>query len=144
MIKYIFLLQNDFEKVVSQFSSKINNLYLNETKVLKQKIKQQNVEIEKLELKCTDYIKTVQQLEETNEALKKQLQEKDTLLESLNNSADNFESDVLFEEVSFKSCEEETSSNERVSSSSYGYSSSPTSQIRAKRSYSEIPNQVIS
>ena len=137
-------MQNDFEKAVSQFSSKINNLYFNETKVLKQKIKQQNAEIERLELKCTDYIKTVQQLEETNEAFKKQLQEKETLLESLNNSAGDFESDVLFEEVSFKSCEEETSCNERVSSSLNSYSSSPTSQTRTKKSYSEISNQVIS
>lgn len=144
MIKMYVLLQNEFEKVVSQFSSKINSLYLNETMVLKQKIKQQNTEIERLELKCTNHIKTVQQLEETNEALKKQLQEKETFLERLNNSAGDFESDVLFEEVSFRSCEEETSSNERVSSSSYSYSSSPVPQIRAKGSYSELPNQVVS
>ena len=113
-------------------------MYLSETKVLNDKIKQQNAEIERLELKCTDYVKIIQQMEETNEALKQQLQEKETMLESLNNSGD-FESDVLSEEVSCESCEEETSSHERVSSSS-----SPASQLHAKRSYSELSNQVIS
>ena len=122
-------MQNEFEKVISQFSSKINNLYLSETKVLKQKIKLQNAEIKRLELKCANYVKTMQELEEANEALKEQLQKKETLLESLNDSAGDIESDMLSEEVSFKSCEEETSSNEK--------DSSPTSQTREKRSYSE-------
>ena len=91
-----------------------------------------------MELKCTNYLETIQQMEEANKALKQQLQEKETMLESLNNSGD-FESDVLSEEVSCESCEEETSSNERVSSSS-----SPPPQLCARRCYSDLSYQVIS
>ena len=137
------LLQDEFEKVVNQFSSRIYNLYLNETKVLKQEVKQQNAEIKRLELQCTDYAKTIQQLEETNEALKEQLQERETLLKSLNKSAGDFESEVSFEE-SDDSYEEETSNYKEFGSLSYSYSTSPAPQTFKKRSYSEPKNQVVS
>ena len=136
-------LQDEFEKAVNQFSSRIYNLYLNETKILKQQVKQQNAEIKRLELQCTDYVKTIQQLEETNEALKEQLQERETLLESLNKSASDFEPEVSFEE-SDDSYEEETSNYKEFGSLSYSYSTSPAPQTLKKRSYSEPENQVVS
>ena len=103
-----------------------------------------------MHLNCTHYATTIQHLEETvsalqnsNENLKAQLQEKETLLETLNSSV-TFESEVSLENVSFGSCEEETTYDKRVSSQSYSYSSSLDSATPAhkKRSYSELPNQV--
>ena len=125
-------------------------MHFNETKALKQKIEEQNAEINKLQLNCTDYATTIQRLEETvsalqnsNENLKAQLQEKEMLLETLNSSV-TFESEVSLENVSFGSCEEETTYGKRVSSQSYNYSDSLDSATLAhqKRSYSGLPNQV--
>ena len=127
-------------------------MHLNETKALKQKIEQQNAEIKKLQSNCTEYTTSIKKLEETistlqdsNEGLKAQLEEKEALLEVLNNSSVTFESEVSLENVSFGSCEEETAYNKRVSIMSYSYSSSPDSatQTQRKRSFSELPNQVI-
>lgn len=130
-------------------------MHLNETKSLKQKIEQQNAEIKKLQSHCTDYVATIQQLEETisalknnnetlknnNETLKTQLQEKEELLETLNSSSVTCESEISIENISF---EEETTYDEGASSMSYNYSSPSDSatQGHRKRSYSELPNQV--
>lgn len=132
-------------------------MHLNETKTLKQKIEQQNAEVKRLELNCTNNATTIQQLEETisilkksnedlkqsNEDLKVQLQTKETLLENLNKSTADLEFEVSFEETSFDSCEEETTCNKRVSGRLHSYSSSPTSQTHRNRSCSELPNQVV-
>ena len=133
-------MQEEFGKVESQFSSRINNLYLSERTVLNEKIKQQNAEIKRLELKCTDYVKKIQQMEETNEALRQLPEEKEITFESSNNSGDF---DFLSQELSCESSDEETSSNDRVSSSLFS-ASRFHARSWSKRSYSEIPYQVIS
>ena len=133
-------MQEEFGKVESQFSSRINNLYLSETTVLNEKIKQQNAEIERLELNCTNYVKKIQQMEETSEALRQLTEEKETIFVTLDNSGDF---DFQSQELSCESSDEETSSNDRVSSSLF-----PAPLFHAKswskRSYSEMPYQVIS
>ena len=117
-------------------------MHLNETKSLKQKIEQQNAEIKKLQSHCTDYVATIQQLEETisalknnNETLRTQLQEKEETLKSPS---------VTEVSIDFESCEEETTHEKLISSQSCSYSSPPDSALHkpVKRSYSELPNQV--
>ena len=144
------LLQDEFEQAVSKLTNTVNSLYLNKTKALKQKIEQQNAEIKKLELNCTNFTATIQQLEETvlnlkssNDNLKVQLQEKESLLENLNTSGVNFESEVSFEEeASSEVCEKETAYDKKISSLSYSYGSPPASQIHQKEGYTDLPNQV--
>ena len=144
------LLQDEFEQAVSKLTSTVNNLYSNKTKALKQKIEQQKAEIKRLELNCTNFTATIQQLEETilnlkssNDSLKVQLQDKESLLENLNTSDANFESKVSFEEeVRSEVCEEETTYDKRISSLSFSYSSPPSPQMHRKRRYTDLPNQV--
>ena len=146
-------MQDEFEQTVSKLTSTVNtvnNLYLNKTKALNQKIEQQNAEIKRLELKCANFTATIQQQEETilnlqssNDNLKVQLQEKESLLENLNTSDANVESEVLYEEeVGSEVCEEETAYDKRMSSLSYSYGSPPFPQIHRKRSYTDVPDQV--
>ena len=139
-------MQNDFEKTVAHFTATINTLYLNETKLLKQKIEEQDTEIRKLQLTCSNYATTVQQMKESistlqnsNDDLKKQLQDKEELLDSLNRSyaTVDFESEVSLEEMSFETCEEETTYNKRISSLSYSFSTSSNPPTSRKRSYTE-------
>ena len=136
-------------------TSKISSFHFNETKLLNQKLEQeklkleqQSTEIEKLQLTCAKNVANIKQLNETittlqnsNEDLKAQLQEKVEFLESLNSSsATDFEFE---EEVSFESCEQETTTyTKRVSSQSFSYSSSPIPHVRAKRCHSALENQV--
>lgn len=149
MIVCLFLLQNDFESNVDAFASTIKSLYLNETKALKQKVQQQNAEIKKLQLTCSDHATNIQQLKEivstlqkSNEDLKAQLQDKETFLENLNSAID-LKSEVLIEEESFESCEEKITYDKRISSLSYSFSHSPAPKMHQKRSNSELPNKVV-
>ena len=139
------LLQNGFEKIINEFTSTISKFHFHETKTLKQQIEQQNAEITKLQLTCTDYDTAMQELKESisvlktsNEDLKRKLLQKEQLLEKLRYNS-------VFEEEgeNFEICEEETSYNEkRIGYQSFSYSSTPDPQLREKRKYSEVPNQV--
>ena len=148
-------MQKEFEKVVSEFASTIKSLHLSETKILEQKLEQQNTEIKKLQTCCADYDTTVEQqkqtishlwdinedfkktiseLEDDNEALRAQLQERESM-------SDTFES---LQDVSCTSCEEETTfaHDSRVGSLPSSYSSTPNKQILEKRCNSDLINQV--
>ena len=139
------LLQNEFEKMLSEYSSKISSFHFNETRSLNQKLEQQSAEITKLQLTCTEYTANIEQLNNTittlqnsNKELKAQLQEKERLLEDLNSCSTESEE----EEVTFESCEQETTNNKRISSQSFSYYSSTASHVHQKRRHSELPNQV--
>ena len=131
------LLQNGFENIINEFTSKISNFHFHEIKTLKQQIEQQNAEIAKLHTAMQQLKETVSTLQTSNEDLKSKLQEKEGLLEKLRYNS-------VFEEEgeSFEICEEETSYKERINYRSFSYFSSPDPQLREKRSHSELPNQV--
>ena len=141
-------MQDEFEKVMTDCASTIKSAHLAETNSLKQKIEEQKTEIRGLQLSCSNHTTTIQQLRNTisdlqdsNEYLKAQLQEKEMKLENLSSSTVTVESDVSFENVSFTSCEEENAANhERVGNSSYSNSSTP--EMYQKKNYLELPNQV--
>ena len=147
---YIPTIQNEFEKVINECASTIKSAHLAETNTLKQKIEQQKTEIRGLQLSCSTHTTTIQQLRSTisnlqdsNEYLKAQLQEKETKLENLSSSTMTVESDMSLENVSFTSCDEEsTAYHERVGNLSYSYSSTPETHINQKKNYLELPNQV--
>ena len=142
--------------MLSAFTSKISSFHFYETKLLNQKLEQerlkleqQSAEIEKLQLTCAEHITTIRQLNETiatlqdsNEDLKSQLKEKENLLESLNSSS-TFEFESEEEEVTFESCEEETTNNKIVSTLPHSFTSSPVLHVREKRCHSELTNKVI-
>ena len=104
------LLQNGFENIINEFTSKISNFHFHEIKTLKQQIEQQNAEIAKLHTAMQQLKETVSTLQTSNEDLKSKLQEKEGLLENLGYNS-------VFEEdgESFEICEEETSYKERIS-----------------------------
>ena len=125
-------------------------MYLNETKVLKQRVQQQDTEIKELQLTCNNHAATIQQLKETvsilqksNEDLKAQLQDKEIVLENLNSAIDlKSDSEASLEEENFGSCEKETT-YQRIGNLSYSFSHSSTPKMRQKRSNTELPNKVV-
>ena len=148
-VNVFYSIQNEFEKIVNGFASTIKGFYLSETKILQQKLEQQNAEIKRLQTeyneteqqqkqtishlwdKNEDLKKTISDLEDSNEALRTKLQER----ESMSDTA---------EDVSYTSCEEETTfaHNSGGGSLQSGYSSTPNSQIHEKRHHFDLVNQV--
>ena len=136
--------------MLSEYTSKISSFHFNETRLLNQKLEQQNAEIKRFQLTCTEYTANIEQLNKTitalqnsNKELKAQLQEKERLLEDLNScftTVTDTESEE--EEVTFESCEQETANNKRLSIQSFSYFSSPASHVDQNRRHSELPNQV--